>query len=335
MKYREIGNSGIKAPVVAFGAWAIGGWMWGGADEKISIEAIHAAIDNGMNFIDTAPIYGYGLSEEIIGKAVREKRSDVIIATKCGLRWDLQESKGELHFYGTNFGVSKEKTETSVYKYLNPKSIRLEIELSLRRLQTDYIDLYQTHWQDSTTPIEDTMAELTELKEEGKIRAIGVSNATVEQMKQYGVIQSAQEKFNLFQRDNEKAGKIKYCKENNLALLAYSPLAQGLLTGKIKAGQKFANGDVRNQNPLFSNENILKTNKMLTEWLPICERYNADISQIAAAWTFEYPGITHVLLGTRTVEQAIKNAAAGSIQLEEIEIEQINFLYKKYFIDGV
>lgn len=335
MKFREIGNSGIKAPVVVFGAWAIGGWMWGGTDEKKSIEAIHTAIDNGMNFIDTAPIYGYGVSEEIIGKAVKTIRSNVIIATKCGLRWDLKEPRGEIHFYGTEIGVSKDKTELPVHKYLDPKSIRLEIELSLRRLHTDYIDLYQTHWQDSTTPINETMEELIRLKEEGKILAIGVSNATIAQMKKYGDIQSTQEKFNLFQRDNEKSGKLKYCQENNLAFLAYSPLAQGLLTGKIKTDQIFPIGDVRNQNPLFSQEGILKTNKMLSEWLPICEKHKADIGQIAAAWTFEYPGITHVLLGTRTVEQAVKNAAAGSIQLAEEDINQINLLYQKYFNDGV
>ncbi len=331
MKYRKLGNSEIEAPVVAFGSWAIGGWMWGGSDEDESSRAIDAAIDNGMTFIDTAPIYGYGLSESIIGKTIKDKRDKVIIATKCGLRWDLDEPKGELNFYSTESGVSKEETERPVYKYLNPNSISEEIEQSLRRLQTDYIDLYQTHWQDPTTLIEDTMSKLLKLKDEGKIRVIGVSNASPDQMKEYGDIQTDQEKFNMFQKDGESSGKLNYCKGNGIAFLAYSPLAYGLLTGKMKPGQKFGEGDVRNSNPLFKPENIEKVNLMLQEWQPICDKYNADFGQIAAAWTFEYPGITHVLLGTRTGEQAIKNAKAGSIELDSEDLLLINELFTKYF----
>ena len=202
MRYREIGNSGIKAPVVAFGAWAIGGWLWGGTEEKAAIDAIHTAIDNGMNLIDTAPIYGYGVSESIVGKALKGIREETIIATKCGLRWDLTKADGELHFYGTLESVSSKETDIPVYKFLAPESIRFEVEQSLKRLQTDYIDLYQTHWQDTTTPIEDTMAALLKLKDEGKIRAIGVSNATTAQMTEYGGIDSAQEKFNMLERSN-------------------------------------------------------------------------------------------------------------------------------------
>lgn len=331
MKYRKLGNSEIEAPVVAFGAWAIGGWMWGGSDETKSIKAIDAAIDNGMIFIDTAPVYGYGVSESVIGKATQDKRDKVIIATKCGLRWDLEEPKGVHHFYSTEVGVSSEVTKKSVYKYLNPDSIRKEVELSLTRLKTDYIDLYQTHWQEPTTLIQDTMEELQKLKDEGKIKAIGVSNASPAQMREYGDIQTDQEKFNMFQRDGERDGNLEYCKNNGIAFLAYSPLAFGLLTGRIKTGQKFGEGDVRIGNKLFTDENISKVNLMLADWLPICDKHYADLGQIAAAWTFEYPGITHVLLGTRTVEQAEQNAKAGSIKLDTEDIELINSSFNKNF----
>ena len=330
MKYREIGNSGIKAPVEAFGAWAIGGWMWGGTEEQESIITLNTAIDNGMNFIDTAPVYGFGVSEVIVGKAIKDRRDKVILASKCGLRWNLDKPKGTIHFYATDNGVSKEKTDKPVYKYLNPKSIRYEIEQSLKRLQTDYIDLYQTHWQDTTTPIDETMGELIKLKDEGKIRAIGVSNVTTAQMNDYGDIQADQEKFNMFQRKSELTGNLDYCKKTGIAFLAYSPLAQGLLTGKIKPGQTFPDGEVRNTNPLFSAENIEKVNLMLEEWKPLCEKHNADLGQIAAAWTFEYPGVTHILLGTRTVEQAMRNAKSGDIQLVAEDIKIINTSYEKY-----
>jgi aryl-alcohol dehydrogenase-like predicted oxidoreductase len=175
------------------------------------------------------------------------------------------------------------------------------------------------------------MAELKKLKGEGKIRAIGVSNASTIQMDEYGDIQADQEKFNMFQRKSESQGKLEYCKNKGIAFLAYSPLAQGLLTGKMKSGQTFPHSDVRNSNPLFSPENIKKVNLMLEDWKPLCEKHNADLGQIAAAWTFEYSGVTHVLLGTRSVEQALRNAKAGDIQLEQEDINIINTSYEKYF----
>ncbi|MCL2349417.1 MAG: aldo/keto reductase, partial [Planctomycetaceae bacterium] len=179
MQYRTLGTTEIKTSVVGLGAWAIGGWMWGGTEEKDAMRAIDAAIDHGINLIDTAPMYGYGRSEEIIGKTIGSKREKVVLATKCGLRWDDKdwpEGEGVLHFYGDDKGVSSGKTGNRVYKYLRPDSIRWEVEQSLKRLKTDHIDLLQTHWQDETTPIAVTMEMLLRLKDEGKIRAIGVSN---------------------------------------------------------------------------------------------------------------------------------------------------------------
>ncbi len=174
MRYRMVGQSGIETSVVAFGAWAVGGWWWGGADDSESIDAIRKALDLGITFIDTAPVYGLGHSEEVVGKAIKGRRDEVVLATKCGLVWHTDRGS---HFF--------DEAGRGVRRYLGAESIRYEVEQSLRRLQTDVIDLYQTHWQDATTPIEETMGALLELKREGKIRAIGVSNATVEEMDEY------------------------------------------------------------------------------------------------------------------------------------------------------
>lgn len=329
MKYRKLGNSDIQASVVAFGAWAIGGWLWGGADDGESEKALHAALDNGVNFIDTAPVYGFGRSEEVVGRAIKDRRDKVVLATKCGLRWDLR--KGDVHFYSTDDGISIKPNDMPVHKYLHSSSIRMEIEESLKRLQTDYIDLYQTHWQDKTTPIEDTMGELLKLKDEGKIRAIGVSNATVEQLMAYGNIQTDQEKFNLLEQKLNNTGQIPFCKKNKISFLAYSPLAQGLLTGKIMPGQVFDNNDVRSMRPQFETDHVKKVNDMLSELEPLCEKYRVNSGQIIAAWTFSVPGVTHVLLGTRTEDQARLNAVAGSVDLDKEDIKLIDDTYRRFF----
>ncbi len=192
MRYKSLGQSGIEASVVGLGTWAIGGWWWGGNDERESVRAIQAAIDAGVTLIDTAPAYGLGRSEEIVGKALEGRRDRVVLATKCGLVWHTNA--------GTPFFSEFGKP---VHKYLGPDSIRYEIEQSLRRLKTDVIDLYQTHWQDSTTRIEETMAVLLDLKAEGKIRAIGVSNADCQQIEEYravGPVDADQEKYSMLDR---------------------------------------------------------------------------------------------------------------------------------------
>lgn len=329
MLYRKIGLADLNASVIALGTWVMGGWMWGGSDEMESIAAVHASIDHGVNLIDTAPIYGFGKSEEVIGKAIKDRRDKVILATKCGLVW--WEEKGDFFFYTDDSGKIQNDSKMKVYKYLNPKSIEKEIEASLRRLQTDYIDLYQTHKQDSTTPIDDTMAMLLKLKDQGKIRAIGVSSATTDQMKQYGVIASDQEKFNMLERDIEKNGNTFYCNDNQMALLAYSSLAQGLLTGKISPDYKFGKGDVRIENPLFEKSNIDKVNSMLKEFNPIAEKYNITLAQLVLAWTFKQYGITHLLCGARNAKQAVENAEAGNIDLHYTDINKIDEIYSNYF----
>jgi methylglyoxal reductase len=314
MRYRPLGQSGIEASVVAFGAWAVGGWFWGGADEQESVEAIRSAIDAGITLIDTAPAYGLGHSEEIVGKAIQGRRDEVVLATKCGLVWHTDKGT---HFF--------DELGTPIRRFLGAESIRHEVEQSLRRLQTDVIDLYQTHWQDATTPIEETMLTLLDLKSEGKIRAIGVSNATVEQMDEYrefAPVDSDQEKYSMLDRkiDSEQ---LPYCEANNIAVLAYSPLVQGLLSGKVAADRELAKDDMRSQDPRFSAENRKKMLVFLEELRPIAEAHSATLAQLAIAWTLAQPGLTHALVGARSPQQAHENAAAADIVLADQELAVI------------
>lgn len=320
MKQRLLGQSGINASVVGFGAWAVGGWMWGGTDEKDSIAAIHAAIDAGISLIDTAPIYGFGRSEEIVGKAIHDRRDKVALATKCGLVWRLE--KGEHYFNSDEHHPRQDAAQYNVYRYLGPESIREEVEMSLRRLKTDRIDLYQTHWQESTTPISDTMETLLKLKKEGKIRAIGVSNVSVAQLDEYrktGVIDSDQEKYSMLHRAPE-SGLLPYCAKNNIAFLAYSPLAQGLLTGKVGPDRTFGKGDQRNNNSLFSADSRRAIAQMLEKFGPIAEARGATVGRLAIAWALQQTGCSHALVGARTPDQARENAGAGDLTLSSDEL---------------
>ncbi len=315
MQKRALGSSGIQASAVGVGTWAIGGWPWGGTEEKASIEAVQASVDEGITLIDTAPAYGLGLSEEIIGKAIEGRRDDVILATKCGLVWHTD--KGD-HFV--------DQYDKAIHRYLGPESINYEVEQSLKRLKTDYIDLYQTHWQDPTVPIEDTMSALIKLKEEGKIRAIGVSNANVDHLERYrkvGPVDSAQEKYSMLDRDLEQT-MLPYCRENNISILAYSPLSLGLLTGKVTPGREFKGDDLRQNNPRFTVENRQKVAGMLDKFKPIADKYGITIPQLVIAWTIAQPGITYALVGARNPKQAHENAKAGEVILKDEDLSEIN-----------
>ncbi len=318
MRTRPLGQSGIQASVVGFGAWAIGGWMWGGAEECDAIRAIHASIDRGITLIDTAPAYGLGLSEEIVGKAVEGRRDRVVLATKCGLVWHTNQ--GRLFF---------EQAGKPVHRYLGAESIRYELEQSLKRLRTDYIDLYQTHWQDPTTPIGETMTTLMDLKREGKIRAIGVSNVTLDQLREYerfGPVDVDQERYSLIDREHESA-LIPYCRERGIAVLAYSPLAHGLLTGKIGPGRVFQGDDLRRTDPRFSPEMRAKVAAMLDRIRPIAGRHGITLAQLVIAWTLARPGVTHALVGARNPEQASENARAGTMDLSDADIRGIDSVF--------
>lgn len=319
MKYRTLGASGIESSVVGLGTWAIGGWMWGGSDEDKAIKAIQTAIDAGMNLIDTAPAYGFGLSEKIVGKAIQGRRDKVVLATKSGLIW--HEEKGDF-FFASDEKHPTDNGRIKVYKCLSPETIRYEVEQSLCRLGADHIDLLQTHWQDSTTPIADSMEALMKLKDEGKIRAIGCSNASTTQMDEYrsaGQLDVDQELFSMLDRKHEQ-DNLPYCAEHGIAFLAYSSLAQGLLTGKIGPERAFREGDQRNKKPRFSVENRQKVQEMLAAFRPIAQDHGSSLGQLAIAWAVSQQGCTHALVGARTPEQVIENAKAGDIELTDAEL---------------
>lgn len=298
--------------------------MWGGnGDEKESIKAIHAAIDSGINLIDTAPMYGFGASEEIVGKAISDRRNRVVLATKCGLIW--HEEKGVFHCY-TDEKHPTENGKFRISRSLAPEMIRYEVEQSLRRLKTDCIDLLQTHWQDSTTPITETMGALLKLKEEGKIRAIGCCNVDLDQMRQYnatGALDCDQELYSMLDREPEKE-LLPYANEHDMAFLAYSPLGQGLLTGKIGPDRIFSEGDQRNHKPRFSMENRQGVQKMLALFQPVADKHSISLSQLAIGWTIAQKGCTHALIGARTVDQALENARGGDIKLDAEDLEMMN-----------
>jgi aryl-alcohol dehydrogenase-like predicted oxidoreductase len=329
MQYREIGNSGIRASAVAVGAWAMGGWMWGGTNKKESIEAIHAALDGGVNFIDTAPIYGFGLSEEIIGEAIHGRRENVVVATKCGMV--CRPDVGEFKFNATAQGLDPDG-HIPVSIYQSADSIRGEVESSLRRLKTDYIDVLQTHWQEDTTPVSETMETLLELKREGKIRAIGACNANTAQLSEYleiGQLDSDQEKYSMLDRGIEQQ-QAPFCRERGISVFAYSPLANGLLTGKMGIDRKFAPGDLRANSPRFGADNRRAVAAMLTELQPIAEEKHISLVQLVTAWTVAGNGATHALCGMRNPKQARENAAAGEVTFDENEIHTVNAVLAKY-----
>lgn len=326
MEYRQLGKSDLKVPVVSFGAWAIGGWMWGGTDDQAAVRALKAAVDSGITCIDTAAVYGMGHSEKIVGRALSGQRDRVVLATKCGLRWDLPDT-------GDKQGMETETPEgkkVKVVHCLKADSVRYEAEQSLERLQTDYIDLYQCHWPDPDTPVEETMGALNELKQEGKIRAIGVSNFPpdlIRESLEYAEIASDQPPFSLLRRDIEQ-DVLPFCREKGIGVLAYSPLAQGLLTGKVTMDREFPEGDIRNRRPWFTPENRRRILDVLERVKPIAANHNATLAQVAIAWVVAQEGLTTALVGARNEKQAIENAEAGDVNLTPEEIAMIRSLFE-------
>ena len=312
---REIGRSGVKASAVGLGTWAIGGWMWGGTDEAESIAAIQASLDAGVTLIDTAPAYGLGRSEEIVGKALAGRRDQAVIATKCGLVWHTLKGN---HFF--------EQDGKPVHRHLGRDSIVHEVEESLRRLGTDHIDLYITHWQDPTTPIEETVAALEELKQAGKIRAIGASNVNRSELEQYietGSLDAIQERFSMIDRQIE-ADLLPLTIANGVSTLSYSSLALGLLSGAIGPERVFSGDDQRKDNPRFSVANRRKAKDFAVAIRPVAERHGASIAQTVIAWTLAQPGVTFALCGARNPVQALDNARAGTLRLSTADLAAID-----------
>lgn len=321
MEYRQLGKSGLNVSVITFGAWAIGGWMWGGADRREAIKAIRKAYDLGITTIDTAPVYGMGASEEIVGEAVKELQRDMVqLLTKYGLVWE--GTKGVLHMKGSEHQGKR----YDVYKYASAESVRKECENSLRRLKTDYIDLYQIHWPDPSTPIDETMETVGKLITEGKVLEAGVCNYSAAEMKEAAEtlpLASNQVPYSMVNRKIEKE-IVPYCLETGAGILAYSPLQRGVLTGKFQPDHQFAEGDHRPKTPFFKPENISKINAFLEKIRPLADEKGATLAQLVLRWTIDQTGITVALAGARNAAQAEQNAKAAEIRLSNEEISAIN-----------
>jgi aryl-alcohol dehydrogenase-like predicted oxidoreductase len=294
MEYISIKRTGLTVSRIALGTWAIGGWMWGGTDETESIRTIHAALDKGVNLIDTAPVYGFGVSEEIVGKAIEQRghREKVVIATKVGLEWH-------------NGSVSRNSSRGR---------IRQEVQDSLRRLRTDYIDLYQVHWPDLAVAIEETAREMQELYKEGLIRAIGVSNYSPEQMVRFvsaSELHVVQSPYNLFEREIDRE-VLPYVRENNLTALAYGPLCRGLLTGKMRSDTTFTGDDLRKSDPKFQSPRFAQYLNAVQQLNDLAQRrLGKRVMDLAVRWVLDTPGITAALWGAR--HPADLDAAAGAL----------------------
>jgi aryl-alcohol dehydrogenase-like predicted oxidoreductase len=281
LELSEIPGTSLKVSPVAIGTWAIGGWMWGGTDEAESIATIRTAFEHGINIVDTAPVYGFGRSEEIVGKAIAEGRlrSDVLIATKAGLQWDGGK-------------VSRNASRARIVR---------EIEDSLRRLRTDYIDIYQVHWPDPLVTIEETADAMHVLFKQGKIRAIGVSNFSVLQMerfRQVAPLHVLQPPYNLFERGIE-ADLLPYCRENKIAMLGYGALCRGLLSGRMKAGTVFDGDDLRRTDPKFIEPRFAQYLTAVKKLDRLArQRFGKRVIHLAVRWMLDQ-GITTALWGAR------------------------------------
>jgi aryl-alcohol dehydrogenase-like predicted oxidoreductase len=315
MRTVKLGQSGIECEDVGLGTWAMGGWMWGGSDDAAAIEAIRASLDAGVRLIDTAPAYGLGHAETLVGRALAGRRHDAVIATKCGLVWHTRKGT---HFF--------DEEGQAVHRHLGRESIFHEVEQSLARLRTDYIDLYITHWQDATTPVGETMDALLALKRQGKIRAIGVSNADAPTLAEYlkhGPVDAIQERYSLIDRQIE-ARLVPLCRQHGIAVLGYSSLALGLLAGPMDPTRQFNGDDQRKDNPRFSAANRAKLNAFFAEIEPARARLQCSFAQLMIAWTTGGGSVTVALCGARTARQAIENAKAGAVSLRPEDMALID-----------
>ena len=301
MEKRKLGYTDMEFTVIGLGTWAIGGggWIfgWGPQDDRDSIDTIRESIDLGINWVDTAAVYGLGHSEEIVGKAVKGLRDKVFIATKCGRKW-----RGSDQIYGD----------------LSAKSIRREMEDSLKRLNMDYVDLYQIHWPDPDDQIEEAWEEMAKLKEEGKTRYIGVSNFSVEQMKRIQKIHpiaSLQPKYNILNPDIEK-DILPFCGENNIGVVVYSPIASGFLTGKYTREKisSLPENDWRTfRNLDFQEPKLTRNLKVVEIMKDIGKKYDITPSQIAIAWVLRRSEVTSAIVGARRPGQMRENISGASV----------------------
>src|SRR6202795_1878199 len=313
MQTRKLGNSDLHITPVGYGAWAIGGsgWQfaWGSQDDKDSIAAIHRSLELGVNWIDTAAVYGLGHAEEVVGRALKDWRgSRPYVFTKCGLRWGF---KGEVH------------------KVLSADSIREEVENSLRRLSVDVLDLYQIHWppDPDSDELEEGWSTLVDLKGEGKVRWIGVSNFTVQQLRRARAIApvtSLQPPYSLVHREIEDE-ILPYCQRQGIGVIVYSPMASGLLTGAMtrERAANFPADDWRRNNPEFREPRLSQNLQLVERLRNVAARYGTTPGPIAIAWTLRLPAVTGAIVGARNAKQAEEVMRAGEIKLTPQDIAEI------------
>jgi aryl-alcohol dehydrogenase-like predicted oxidoreductase len=303
LEYIEIDGTNLVSSRIGLGTWAIGGWMWGGTDEKESIRTIHEGLDHGINLIDTAPIYGYGRSEEIAGEALRQhgSRDRVILATKVGIDW-------------ANGKIERNSTRQRILR---------EFRDSVRRLRTDYIDIYQLHWPDPRVPIEETAATLRELYEQGKIRAIGVSNYSPEEMDRFKAaapLHTIQPPYNLFEREIER-DVLPYALGHGVTALTYGALCRGLLSGAMSADRPFAKDDMRKTtDPKFQQPHFAEYLNAATRLDAFArENYGKRVIHLAVRWLLDQPGVGVALWGARRPEQLapIKEVIGWSLSKDD------------------
>jgi aryl-alcohol dehydrogenase-like predicted oxidoreductase len=317
MQKRQLGNSDLQITPIGVGAWAMGGgdwaFSWGHQEDKNSIEAIHAALDAGINWVDTAAIYGHGHSEEVVGKAIAGRSNRPYIFTKCGIVWDEQRQ---------------------ISRSLKADSVRREAEASLRRLKVDVIDLYQVHWPDPEPDIEEGWQTLAQLKKEGKVRYIGVSNFNVAQMKRaqkIAPITSLQPPYNIVTSDIERE-VLPFCREHNIGVIVYSPMKSGLLTGKMTRERiaKLPPDDFRPRTVSFKDP-LLTRNLGLVEVLRgIGDRHGHTPGEVAIAWTLRDPVVTGAIVGMRSAAQAKEIARSSEFRLSKDEVLEIESYLKSH-----
>ncbi len=312
---RKLGFTDLNLTTVGLGAWAMGGpWLygWGPQDDNDSIRTVLEALDEGINWIDTAPIYGHGRSERVVGKALKQTNHRPFVATKCGLLWDV---------------------DTERIPCLKAQSIRNECHQSLKRLGLDIIDLYQIHHSKPDEDIEQAWEELTRLQEQGKVRHIGVSNFTVEQIKRIqkiAAVASLQPPYNMLHREIEDE-LLAFCGQNNIGVIVYSPMQRGLLTGKFSYERRsnLPEGDHRRKSPDFQEPQFTATLQLVDKLRPIAERNGKTPAQLAISWVLRRSEVTAAIVGARRPGQIAETAKAGDWELAEEDIEQIEKLLKK------
>lgn len=314
MKTAQLGKNGPHITEIGLGSWAIGGpWQfgWGRQSDKDSEQAIIEAVDKGINWVDTAAIYGLGHSEEVVGRVLSELSEKPLIATKCGMLWDEQGNVRVSH---------------------RPETIRKECEDSLRRLKVEQIDLYQIHWPDPKTDTADSWGEMVRLKEEGKVKYIGVSNFWHEDLQicqSIHPLQSLQPPYSMVHREYAEQGIFDWCLENEVGVIAYSPMQAGLLTGRFtrETVESLDSDDWRRKSKYFKDPLFSKILQFVDELRPLSERTGHGLSAIALQYALQHKAVTAAIAGVRNSEQAEKNAAADELNLSD---EDYDFIEEKY-----